>query len=70
MAEAGGSGSDIGVLWLTSPATLYLSLSISKAEEMINEIRSEFKQALDRLSWMDDQTRQAAKDKVHTQVDM
>lgn len=31
---------------------------------MINEIRSAFKEALDRLSWMDDQTRQAAKDKV------
>ena len=38
---------------------------LHQAEEMINEIRSAFKHALDRLSWMDDQTRQAAKDKVH-----
>lgn len=31
---------------------------------MINEIRSAFKNALDDLNWMDEQTRQAAKDKV------
>lgn len=31
---------------------------------MINEIRSAFKEALDRLGWMDDTTRQAAKEKV------
>lgn len=37
-----------------------------QAEKMINAIRSAFKEALDQLSWMDDQTRQAAKDKVHT----
>lgn len=36
---------------------------------MINEIRSEFKEALERLSWMDDQTKQAAKEKVLPQVD-
>ncbi len=36
---------------------------------MINAIRSAFKEALDRLSWMDDLTRQAAKDKVRRQVD-
>ena len=36
---------------------------------MINEIRSAFKEALDRLNWMDDHTRQAAKDKVHRQED-
>lgn len=35
---------------------------------MINEIRSAFKEALDRLNWMDDHTRQAAKDKVQRQV--
>ncbi|XP_013888080.1 endothelin-converting enzyme 2, partial [Austrofundulus limnaeus] len=40
------------------------------AEEMINEIRSEFKQSLDRLSWMDDETRQAAKDKADAVYDM
>uniref|UniRef100_A0AAQ5ZAG7 endothelin-converting enzyme 1 n=1 Tax=Amphiprion ocellaris TaxID=80972 RepID=A0AAQ5ZAG7_AMPOC len=40
------------------------------AEEMINEIRSAFKEALDRLSWMDDQTRQAAKDKADAIYDM
>ncbi|KAK5868169.1 hypothetical protein PBY51_009207 [Eleginops maclovinus] len=33
------------------------------AEEMINEIRSAFKDALDRLGWMDQHTKQAAKDK-------
>uniref|UniRef100_A0A8C2X8X1 endothelin-converting enzyme 1 n=1 Tax=Cyclopterus lumpus TaxID=8103 RepID=A0A8C2X8X1_CYCLU len=38
------------------------------AEEMINEIRSAFKEALDRLNWMDDHTRQAAKDKVQRQT--
>lgn len=31
---------------------------------MINEIRTAFKEALDDLNWMDEQTRQAAKDKV------
>lgn len=31
---------------------------------MINEIRSAFKEALDRLGWMDETTRQAAKEKV------
>lgn len=31
---------------------------------MINEIRTAFKDALDDLNWMDEQTRQAAKDKV------
>lgn len=31
---------------------------------MINEIRTAFKSALDDLNWMDEQTRQAAKDKV------
>lgn len=41
-----------------------LQLSSHQAEEMINEIRSAFKYSLDRLSWMDDETRQAAKDKV------
>ncbi|XP_030008243.1 endothelin-converting enzyme 2-like isoform X2 [Sphaeramia orbicularis] len=40
------------------------------AEEMINEIRSAFKAALDRLNWMDDQTRQAAKDKADAIYDM
>ncbi|XP_024911016.1 endothelin-converting enzyme 2b, partial [Cynoglossus semilaevis] len=40
------------------------------AEEMINEIRSEFKKSLDKLSWMDDQTRQAAKDKADAIYDM
>lgn len=35
---------------------------------MINEIRSAFKQSLDRLSWMDSDTRKAAKDKVPQQA--
>lgn len=35
-----------------------------QAEEMINEIRSAFKEALDRLGWMDESTKQAAKEKV------
>lgn len=41
-----------------------LSHFIAQAEDMINEIRSAFKEALDQLSWMDKHTRQAAKDKV------
>lgn len=65
--RTGGSGSDTSPLWLIL-VHHFLSLSF-QAEEMINEIRSAFKEALDRLSWMDDQTRQAAKDKVQTQVD-
>uniref|UniRef100_A0A3P9ASU1 endothelin-converting enzyme 1 n=1 Tax=Maylandia zebra TaxID=106582 RepID=A0A3P9ASU1_9CICH len=40
------------------------------AEKMINAIRSAFKEALDQLSWMDDQTRQAAKDKADAIYDM
>uniref|UniRef100_A0A3Q3SQ43 endothelin-converting enzyme 1 n=1 Tax=Mastacembelus armatus TaxID=205130 RepID=A0A3Q3SQ43_9TELE len=40
------------------------------AEEMINAIRSAFKEALDRLNWMDEQTRQAAKDKADAIYDM
>lgn len=54
-------------LSLSSHMSVSLYLSLSQAEEMINEIRSAFKEALDQLSWMDAQTRQAAKDKVpHT----
>uniref|UniRef100_A0A3B3HNR1 endothelin-converting enzyme 1 n=1 Tax=Oryzias latipes TaxID=8090 RepID=A0A3B3HNR1_ORYLA len=45
-------------------------LSKEIAEEMINEIRSAFKQALDRLSWMDEQTRKAAKEKADSIYDM
>lgn len=41
-----------------------LSSCFRQAEEMINEIRSAFKEALDRLGWMDETTRQAAKEKV------
>ncbi|XP_068601189.1 endothelin-converting enzyme 2b [Brachionichthys hirsutus] len=40
------------------------------AEQMINEIRSAFKESLDKLSWMDEQTRQAAKDKADGIYDM
>ena len=40
------------------------SLPVCQAEEMINGIRSAFKESLDKLAWMDDQTKQAAKDKV------
>ncbi|XP_063350410.1 endothelin-converting enzyme 2b isoform X2 [Pelmatolapia mariae] len=40
------------------------------AEKMINAIRSAFKEALDQLSWMDGQTRQAAKDKADAIYDM
>lgn len=35
---------------------------------MIDEIRSAFKEALDRLGWMDGTTRQAAKEKVDNRV--
>lgn len=51
-------------LWYWSSPVDYLTLCLCQAEEMINEIRSAFKGALDRLSWMDEQTRRAAKDKV------
>ncbi|XP_073779420.1 endothelin-converting enzyme 2b isoform X5 [Danio rerio] len=40
------------------------------AEGMINEIRTAFKGALDDLKWMDEQTRQAAKDKADAIYDM
>uniref|UniRef100_A0A674P912 endothelin-converting enzyme 1 n=1 Tax=Takifugu rubripes TaxID=31033 RepID=A0A674P912_TAKRU len=40
------------------------------AEEMIDEIRSAFKEALDRLGWMDGTTRQAAKEKADAIYDM
>uniref|UniRef100_A0A673HLS6 endothelin-converting enzyme 1 n=1 Tax=Sinocyclocheilus rhinocerous TaxID=307959 RepID=A0A673HLS6_9TELE len=40
------------------------------AEGMINEIRTAFKEALDDLNWMDEQTRQAAKDKADAIYDM
>lgn len=40
------------------------------AEEMINEIRTAFKQSLDHLHWMDSETRQAAKDKADAIYDM
>uniref|UniRef100_A0A672L822 endothelin-converting enzyme 1 n=1 Tax=Sinocyclocheilus grahami TaxID=75366 RepID=A0A672L822_SINGR len=42
----------------------------SVAEGMINEIRTAFKDALDDLNWMDEQTRQAAKDKADAIYDM
>lgn len=41
-----------------------MTLVFLQAEGMINEIRTAFKDALDNLRWMDEQTRQAAKDKV------
>ncbi|XP_031159669.1 endothelin-converting enzyme 2b isoform X1 [Sander lucioperca] len=44
--------------------------SKEKAEEMINGIRSAFKDALDRLSWMDSHTRKAAKEKADAIYDM
>ncbi|XP_068507427.1 endothelin-converting enzyme 2b isoform X2 [Syngnathus scovelli] len=40
------------------------------AEEMIDEIRAAFKRALDRLSWMDGHTKQAAKEKADSIYDM
>ncbi|XP_017206533.1 endothelin-converting enzyme 2b isoform X4 [Danio rerio] len=43
---------------------------ITQAEGMINEIRTAFKGALDDLKWMDEQTRQAAKDKADAIYDM
>uniref|UniRef100_A0A674MR12 endothelin-converting enzyme 1 n=1 Tax=Takifugu rubripes TaxID=31033 RepID=A0A674MR12_TAKRU len=42
----------------------------SKDIEMIDEIRSAFKEALDRLGWMDGTTRQAAKEKADAIYDM
>ncbi|XP_037318692.1 endothelin-converting enzyme 2b isoform X2 [Pungitius pungitius] len=40
------------------------------AEDMINEIRSAFKDALERLHWMDEDTKRAAKDKADAIYDM
>lgn len=39
-------------------------LSPPQAEEMISEIRAAFEVSLDQLDWMDEKTRQAAKEKV------
>jgi predicted metalloendopeptidase len=36
----------------------------TQAEGMISEIRSAFEEALEELVWMDENTRQAAKEKV------
>lgn len=36
----------------------------SQAEGMISEIRTAFEEALGQLVWMDEKTRQAAKEKV------
>lgn len=36
----------------------------SQAEGMISEIRTAFEEALEKLVWMDEKTRQAAKEKV------
>ncbi|TNN22323.1 Endothelin-converting enzyme 2 [Liparis tanakae] len=41
-----------------------------QAEEMINEIRSAFKETLDGITWMDEHTRRAAKDKADAIYDM
>lgn len=35
-----------------------------QAEDMIAEIRTAFEESLDKLDWMDEKTRQAAKEKV------
>ncbi|KAK7877496.1 hypothetical protein WMY93_031836 [Mugilogobius chulae] len=40
------------------------------AEEMINEIRTAFKQGLDQLHWMDPETKQNAKEKADSIYDM
>lgn len=55
--------------WFWFGLVRHLSFCLFQAEEMINAIRSAFKEGLDRLSWMDDHTRQAAKEKVERQVD-
>ncbi|XP_064929778.1 endothelin-converting enzyme 2 isoform X5 [Columba livia] len=44
--------------------------SKSIAEEMISEIRAAFEVSLDQLDWMDEKTRQAAKEKADTIYDM
>lgn len=41
-------------------------VSVLQAESMVNEIKDAFKKNLPRLSWMDDETRQAARDKFVT----
>ncbi|XP_006017174.1 endothelin-converting enzyme 2 [Alligator sinensis] len=40
------------------------------AEEMISEIRTAFEEALDQLDWMDEKTKQAAKEKADAIYDM
>ncbi|XP_072111338.1 endothelin-converting enzyme 2-like isoform X2 [Mobula birostris] len=40
------------------------------AEKMINEIRAAFKDGLEKLTWMDDETRQAAEEKADAIYDM
>ncbi|XP_067392568.1 endothelin-converting enzyme 2 [Emydura macquarii macquarii] len=40
------------------------------AEEMISEIRTAFEESLDQLDWMDEKTRQAAKEKADAIYDM
>lgn len=44
-------------------------VSVLQAESMVNEIKDAFKKNLPRLSWMDDETRQAARDKVCYKID-
>uniref|UniRef100_A0A8W8MSH3 Endothelin-converting enzyme 1 n=2 Tax=Magallana gigas TaxID=29159 RepID=A0A8W8MSH3_MAGGI len=44
--------------------------SKQRAESMVNEIKDAFKKNLPRLSWMDDETRQAARDKANAVIDL
>ncbi|XP_062578045.1 endothelin-converting enzyme homolog [Saccostrea cucullata] len=44
--------------------------SKQKAEKMVNEVKDAFKKNLPNLSWMDDETRQAAKDKANSVIDL
>nr|XP_022340096.1 endothelin-converting enzyme homolog isoform X2 [Crassostrea virginica] len=44
--------------------------SKEKAEKMVNEIKDAFKKNLPNLSWMDDETRQAAREKASAVIDL
>ncbi|XP_061189533.1 endothelin-converting enzyme homolog isoform X2 [Saccostrea echinata] len=44
--------------------------SKQKAEKMVNEVKDAFKKNLPNLSWMDDETRQAARDKANSVIDL
>lgn len=61
MGRQGGWGAGQGCIQCRGRLTLPPP---SQAEGMIGEIRTAFEEALGQLVWMDEKTRQAAKEKV------